>query len=101
MYRVDVTRVSSNASNDAKLSDLSVGNAGTLSPTFDKDKKSYTALVANSQSKLDSNADITSGASTFVITSDKDSAIATQGSGSVSLSAGANVITIKVTSQRT
>ena len=101
-YFLVITRAEVGASSDAKLSALTI-NAGTLSPGFDKDVMSYTALVANATTALEITPTITADAnSTFVIKSDKDSSITTAASGtatSVDLSAGANVITIMVTAQ--
>ena len=102
VYTVDVTRISGNASGDAKLDNLTVTSAVTLSPaTFKENVKSYTALVPHSRTTLGVTPTSPSGAS-FVITSDKDSAITTADSGqetSVDLSVGKNVITIKVTAE--
>ena len=103
-YTLTVTRAAVNASSDAKLDDLSI-NAGTETPAFNENVKSYTALVPNNRGVTDNPFTVTpmspSGAS-FVITSDKASDISTAVSESpttVPLSVGANVITIKVTAE--
>ena len=108
-YTLTVTRAAVNASNNAKLN---AGNglvisAGTLSPAFDQNVMSYTALVANTVGTTGTPFTVTptiatNANSSFVITSDKDANVDTQASGApttVALSVGANVITIQVTAE--
>ena len=111
VYRVDVTRISADASSDAKLSNLTIPSTvvdvGALSPpAFKSDVKSYTALVATNIGVTDgtaftvtptlSDTDADGGVATLVMTSDRnDTRLTTEGP--MPLSVGANVITIKVT----
>ena len=106
-YQVIVTRISADASSDAKLSALAIPlneeGVGALSPAFKPDVKNYTALVATTHMDLAVTPTITpDAASTFVITSDRTSDFTTGANASattVPLSVGANVIRIKVTAQ--
>ena len=97
VYYVAVERISSGASNDATLSEFNLGGNITVSPAFDKDVTSYTALVPNTGPSITvvvvaTATDVTNA--TVGVTSDKDSTIA---GNSVNLSVGVNVITAKVT----
>ena len=102
-YTVTVNRAEAGASNNADLNGLEIG-AGTLSPGFDEDVTSYTALVATTQETLtvtpdlDRNDDDTADV-TAEVTSNKDSNVTIDGQGvyTADLMVGANVITIKTT----
>ena len=107
-YTLTVKRAAVNASSDAKLSALEI-SAGTVSPAFDKDVKSYTALVATNQGMPSPGTPFTvtptitvNAGSTFVITSGRNNTRLTGPGadiGNMPLSVGANVITIKVTAE--
>ena len=102
-YTVVVTRAEAGASNNANLDGLTIGN-GTLSPGFDEDVTSYTALVATTQEDLTVTPDLNRGDDTdndvtVEVTSNKDSDVTVddQGVYTADLMVGANVITIKTT----
>ena len=109
VYRVDVTRISADASSDAKLSALTI-SVGTLSPAFKPDVTGYTALVANNRGVAGSPFEVTptlsdpdgdvdpAGGATFVITSSRNDTRLVS-AGTMPLSVGQNVITIKVTAE--
>ena len=93
-YVVTVTRIVTGFSDDADLTDLMITDDGTavaLSPDFDNDVTSYTALVPNGTTPLTVTPMAATGA-TFVIMPGSSAAAS-----DVSLSVGSNVITIMVT----
>ena len=101
VYRISVTRISTNALKNANLSTLTI-SSGTLSPTFDEDVVRYTALVATA---IGAATDFTvtpalptDAMSNFAITSDRNGTRLTD-AGVMPLSVGANVITITVTAE--
>ena len=120
-YTVNITRAAITASNDAKLSGLAptyglgTGSpvAVTLSPAFDKDVMSYTALVTNEPSDTDDSDDLNVVATAkdgavVSITSNNDATVGitpvddtaddtTDTTGIVDLKVGSNVITVMVT----
>ena len=98
-YFLVITRASALASDDATLSAFSLVGTITVSPGFDKDVTSYTALVPTDTTSVTVTATATDSTSnpppTVDVTSDKDSTIANDNV--VELSVGVNVITAKVT----
>ena len=98
VYQIQVERIPSGASSDATLMAFNLGVANTdptVSPDFDKDVTSYTALVPNDTEEVTVVATVTSNSGAAIeLKSDKDSTIANN---MVMLSVGVNVITAKVT----
>ena len=99
-YFLVINRALALASDDATLSAFNLGDTITVSPDFDPDVTSYTALVPNNitgevtvtATTTDTNSDPPPAVD---LASDKDSTIGSNNV--VDLSAGVNVITAKVT----
>ena len=73
IYRVTVTRAAANASGDATLMEFNLGAGITVSPGFDKDVTSYTALVPNDTDNVTVIAPATVTGAAVELKSDKDS----------------------------
>ena len=108
-YFLAITRAAASASNDAKLSGLTLSGV-TLSPAFDPDTKMYSADVPDNIAATTVSAtgstDMDNEATSVVITSERDDSIGKDSSDeahiashTIDLSAGANVITIVVTAE--
>ncbi|MFF2158146.1 cadherin-like beta sandwich domain-containing protein [Paenibacillus chitinolyticus] len=93
-YTVTVTRAAPLSTN-ANLNNLTL-SAGTLNPSFASGTTSYTAGVANNVSSVDVTPTLADGTATVKV---NGSTVASGSTSPISLSVGANTITVLVTAQ--